>query len=269
MNQQGVISSISIGAAYSEAASFLRREKRLIAPLVLAFLVLPMALSQLLQPAAPLAPAEGMSSWMLVALVALMIQLAGQMAVSRLAMGWTGSLGEAVRLALRRLPAAIGAVLLYFLALSLLLVPAVTVLLLLAGGGQPGAGSLRGINAVMVVAMFIVIPRLVLVPPFAMAEPGGPWALVKRTWKASSGHFWRLLGFFLIFLIASLILALAVSAVVGSLVALTLGSAEPLSLGRLFIALAGGLVQGLAGTLYAAMVGRITVQLLAGSIKGT
>ena len=262
-----MISNISIGAAYGEAAAFARREKRLVAPLVLAFMVLPMTVSQLVQPVDPFAGSGG-GGWIPVALVALLLQLLGQMVVSRLAMGWSGSVGEALRLAARRLPTAVGALLLYFAGLTLLMVPLITILLLAGGGGAPGAGATRFINSLTLLALLVVVPRVMLVPPFAMAEAIGPVALVKRTWRAAQGQFWRLLGFFFLFLIASLILALAVSAVIGTLATLALGPAEPFSLSRLLIALGGGLVQGIAGTLYAAMVGRIAVQLLGVPSKG-
>ena len=263
-----MISTISIGAAYGEAAAFARREKRLLAPLVLALLVLPMVVSQLVQPNDPFAAGSEIQPWILIALVALVLQLIGQMVVSRLAMGWSGSLGQALQLAVRRLPTAIGALLLYFACLTLLLVPMITILLLLGGGGAPSAGATRFINSLTLVALLVAVPRVMLVAPFAMAEAIGPWALVKRTWQASRGQFWRLLGFFFLFLIASLILALAVSAVVGTLATLAFGAAEPLSLSRLLMALAGGLVQGIAGTLYAAMIGRIAVQLIGAPSKG-
>mgnify|MGYP003297299922 FL=1 len=101
-----------------------------------------------------------------------------------------------------------------------------------------------------------------------MSERLGPWALLKRSWATSRGHYWRLLGFFLLFLIASLVLALAISTVVGSLAVLAFGAPDPLSISRLALALAGGVVQGIAATLYAAMVGRILVQMGEGSSSG-
>ena len=260
-------STISIGAAYSEAASFLRREKRLLAPLVLALLILPVTVSQLIQPADPFAGADGLQPWMVVALVAMLVQLHGQMAVSRLAMGWNGALGEAIALALRRLPAALGALLLFFLLLALVLVPLNMILMLLGSGGQ-GAPATNSASALTLLAMLFAAPRILLAPAIAAAEPMGPWALVKRSWALSHGQYWRLLGFFLLFLIASLILVGAVSAVVGTLAMLAFGAPEPLSVSRLLMSLAGGLVQGIAAALYAAMAGRIVAQRLVGSTSG-
>jgi hypothetical protein len=266
--EANVVRSVSIGTAYSEAAAFVAAEKALLARLVLALMVVPVTVSQLLQPADPLGDAAGMQPWMLFALLSLLIGLVGQMTVSRLAMGVDRSLGGTIAMALRRLPALIGAFVLYFLALGLVLVPLILVMAL-ASGGAASAGQAGGsANALTVLMVFAAVPRILLAPALAMDQPLGPWGLVKATWRASRGQYWRLLSFFLLFLIASLVLALAMAAVVGSLATLALGPPEPLSVSRLVVALAGGLVQGLVATMYAAMIGRIVVQLPRSSING-
>jgi hypothetical protein len=232
--------------------------------LVLALMVLPVTLSQLVQPGDPFHAPNGFQPWMAVALAALLAQLVGQMAISRLAMGWNGSLGEALLLALRRVPGVLGALLLFFLCLSLLLVPTIVVLML-AGGNAAAANPANG---VALLAMFAAAPRILLAPGIAMSAPLGPWALVKRNWTATRGHYWRLLGFFLLFLLASLILALAAGAVFGTIAMLVLGRPDPLTVSRLVIALAGGIVQGITGTVYAVMLGRIVAQLAPASNRG-
>jgi len=258
--------SVSIGTAYSEAAAFVAREKKLLAPLVLALMVVPATISQLMQPVTPLADAAGMRSWMVIALLALLIGLVGQMAVNRLAMGSDRSLGGTIGLALRRLPAALGAFILFFFLLSLVLIPLIVVMSLASGGATPAGQAPGGFSVVTVLIVFAAVPRILLAPAIAMDQPLGPWRLVKATWNATRGQYWRLLGFFVLFLAASLIFAMAVSAVVGSLATLALGKPEPLSVSRLVVALAGGLVQGVIATLYAAMIGRLVVQLPRGSI---
>ncbi len=258
--------SVSIGTAWSEAAAFVAREKRLLAPLVLALMVAPVTLSQLTQPVDPFGESAGVRPWMLIALASLLIGIVGQMAVSRLAMGSDRSLGATIGLALRRLPATLGAFILFFLALGVVLIPLIVVLAL-ASGGAPTEAS-RGVNALTGLMVFALVPRILLAPALAMDAPLGPWGLVKAAWGATRGQYLRLLYFFLLFLVASLIFALAVAAVVGSLATLALGQPEPMSVSRLLIALAGGLVQGVVATLYAAMVGRIVVQLPRSSITG-
>ena len=258
---------VSIGTAWSEAAEFVRREKKLLAPLVLALLVVPATVSQLVQPNNPFVGPGGFQPWMAIAVVALLMGLVGQMAVSRLAMGSSGSLGATIIHALKRLPVVAVAFVLFFLLVGLTLIPLVVVLTLIGGGAASGAAKLA--NFLTLLGLFGAGPRILLAPAIAMNEQLGPWGLVQRTWRASRGQYWRLLGFFVLFLAASLIMALAASAVVGSIATLALGPSEPMSVSRLLVALAGGLVQGIAGTLYAAMLGRIVVQLAPGSTSGT
>ena len=255
---------VSIGTAWSEAAAFVRREKTLLAPLVLALMVVPATVAQLIQPSNPFAGPGGFEPWMGVALAALLVGLVGQMAVSRLAMGGKDSLGGTITLALTRLPATIGAFFLFFLCLSLSLVPAIVVLTLLGGAATTVALA----NLLTLLVLFGATPRILLAPAIAMDARLGPWGLVKATWRATHGQYWRLIGFFLLFLAASLIFALAASSVVGSIAALALGPPEPMSVSRLSIALVGGLVQGAVATIYAAMIGRIVAQLPERSTSG-
>ncbi len=257
--------SVSIGTAYSEAASFVRREKKLLAPLVLALMVVPATVSQLVQPGDPFSGSQGLQPWMAIAALALLAGLVGQMAISRLALGWHGSLGETIILALKRLPTVLGAFLLFFLSLSLVLIPVIVVLTLL-GGGASGA---KLANVIALLAIFGVAPRILLAPAIAMDRPLGPWRLIRETWRATAGQYWRLLGFFLLFLAASLIVAVAASSVVGTLATLAIGSPSPMSVSRLIMALTGGLVQAIVATVYAAMIGRIVAQLLDRSTSGT
>lgn len=257
--------SVSIGTAWTEAAAFARREKNLLAPLVLALMVVPATVSQLVQPINPFAGPEGFRPWMAIAFVALVAGLVGQMAVSRLAMGWNGSLGQAILLAFKRLPTVIAALILFFLCVALVLIPIIVVLTLAGGGG--GAAKLA--NLVTLLAVFGTAPRILLAPALAMDRGLGPWGLIKTTWQATRANYWRMLGFFLLFLAASLIFAMAAASVVGTLATLALGPAEPMSVARLIVALAGGLVQGGVATVYAAMIGRIVAQLSARSTSGT
>lgn len=256
---------VSIGTAWTEAAAFVRREKKLLAPLVLALMVVPATVSQLVQPANPFAGPDGFHPWMAIALIALLAGLVGQMAVSRLAMGWNGSLGEAILLAVKRLPTVIAAFILFFVCLALVLIPIIVVLMLAGGAG----GTAKLANLVTLLTVFGAAPRILLAPALAMDRGLGPWKLVKATWQATRAHYWRLLGFFLLFLAASLIFAMAAASVVGTLATLALGPAEPMSVARLVVALAGGVVQGGVATIYAAMIGRIVTRIVDQSTSGT
>jgi hypothetical protein len=262
-----VTASVSIGTAYSEAAAFVRREKRLIAPLVLALLVLPVTLAQLVQPANPFAGGADSRTWFGIAAIAFLIGLVGQMAISGLAMAPNRSPGEAIGTALRRAPAVFAGFLIFGLCVSLVLIPLIVVDMMVTGVGKE-AGASPFLQSLSILLAFAAVPKVLVMPAIAMEERSGPWRLLKRSWNATRGQYWRLLGFFLLFLIASQILVRATTAVVGTFATLLIGAPHPLSVAQLLVALVVGLVQGIAGALYAAMLGRIAVQLGSGSTSG-
>jgi hypothetical protein len=78
-----------------------------------------------------------------------------------------------------------------------------------------------------------------------------------------------LLGFFLLFLLGSLVVGWAVNTVAGSAFTVILGPSEPLTVSRLLISLAGGAVQGAIQAIYAVMVARIAAQFPVASISAT
>jgi hypothetical protein len=263
-----VTARVSIGTAYGEAAAFVRREKRLIAPLVLALLVLPVTLAQLVQPANPFDGSDDSRTWFGIAAIAFLIGLIGQMAISRLAMVPNRSPGEAIGDALRRAPAVFVGFLLFGLCVSLALIPLIVIDMMATGGGKE-VGASPFIQTLSILLAFAVVPKILPMPALAMDEAGGPWRLLKRSWNATRGQYWRLLGFFLLFLLASQVLVRATTAVVGTFATLLIGAPHPMSVAQLLVALATGLVQGIVGALYAAMLGRIAVQLRSTPISGT
>ena len=258
---------LSVGTAWTEAAAFVRRERRLIAPVVLGLIVVPAVIAELVQPeaAAGMQPEPG--TWMVVAAAALLIAMVGQLAIMRLAMGWDGSLGEALKLALKRIWAVLGAFLLF--GLVFVLVATILVLIAMLVSGDAAQGATNRIAFAAMITALLAMPRVLPLTALAMEERAGPWRLLRRTLELTRGNYWRLLGFFLIFLIASLIIAVAVKVTVGSATELLIGPSRPMSVSRLIVALVTGLVQGLVLSIYAAMTGKLTLQLLGRSISGT
>jgi len=143
----------------------------------------------------------------------------------------------------------------------------VLIAMLISGDAAQSATNRIGFAA-MIVAL-LVMPRVLPLTALAMEERAGPWRLLRRTIELTRGHYWRLLGFFLIFLIASLIIAVAVTVTFGTAVELLIGPSNPMSVSRLVVALVTGLVQGLVLSVYAAMTGKLTLQLLGRSTSGT
>lgn len=262
------MASLSIGRAWEESSAFLARESRLVVPVALALLMVPAAVQAWVNPQQP-----GQSGgFPLLALVALLVSLAGQLAIARLAIGWSGSIGEVIGQAFRRLPTLIGSALIIYLPIVLALV-----LMLGVSVGTEDLARLETMSPQEIVrlpgvlwsVLLFVLIVLFLAARFlpslgvAMSESVGPVALIKRSWAMTAGHFWRLLGLVLLLGVASLIFSGALQAVVGALATLMAGPVEPLGLSALLVALAGGLAGAVVGTVYATMIGRIYVQLAA------
>ncbi len=258
---------LSIGAAWTEAAAFVRRERRLIAPVVLGLIVVPAVIAELIQPEAAPGTQPEPGGWMIVAFAALLVAMVGQLAIMRLAMGWEGSVSEALKLALGRIWAVLGAFLLF--GLAFVLVATVVVLIAMLASGDAAQGATNRIAFAAMIVALLAMPRVLPLTALAMEERAGPWRLLRRTLELTRGNYWRLLGFFLVFLVASLIIAVAVTVTFGTAVELLVGPSRPMSVSRLIVALVTGLMQGLVLSVYAAMTGKLTLQLLGRSSSGT
>lgn len=258
---------LSIGAAWAEAAAFLRAERRVLAPVVLGLIMVPAVVAEMIQPrVTPGSVPEG-GTWVIVALLMVGIMLLGQLVIVVLANRWNGSVGEAIARAARRLPTLLVAGILVIAPLFILLSLALALGGVSGGaalGGKPSPAGALALSLLLVAALFVMIRLLPLVAVVA-ATDDGPVAALKRTFVMTRGNFWRLLGFALLLTLAFAIVAIAFAAVVGSLVTLALGRPEPWSVSLLMLALIGGLVQAGFVTLYTAMLARIADQLLGDS----
>lgn len=260
---------LSIGTAWAEAAAGLRRERALLAPVVLGLILLPSVVSAMIQPSGSQATSAQPGWWMLAAVLILLVTMVGQMTVVLIVDGWHGSVGQAIGRAARRLPTLI-------LAGLALMIPlfVVMLVLLMAIGGAPTApqemsgGAALGVLLYMMLILFIAV-RLLPMIAFAATGDDSAIALLRRTWRATSGHFWKLFGFFLLWVIAFVVVALAVGAVFGSIITVALGRPEPWSVSLLMLAAITGVVQALFLTTYSAMLARIVAQLDDRSTSGT
>lgn len=260
---------LSISAAWEEARAILTRDGRLFIAVALALIAFPSTVSGLINPA-------GMASrdtplWIdAVTVVTSLVALAGQLALIRLALGPSVSVGEAIAHGLKRLP-------IYFLALFLvvtaLLLVAVAVGFILAAMGvsvQPNTAPSPGmlVAALLYAALVcFVFVRVLLTAPVASAEPVGPLALLRRSWQLSAGHWWGLFGFLLVYLIAVIVILFAVGSAVAVVVNLLIGSMQPMSAAALIAALIQSLVSAGITTVFAVMLARIYLQL--GGSNGT
>lgn len=260
--------SLSISRAWDEARAALAQNRRLLTPVALGLVLVPAVISSMVEPRTVPGEQPEAGPWMWITLAMIIVMLAGQLAIAMLTSGWQGSVGEAIRRALKRLPTLILSALLVMVPLVLVL----SVMLALVGLSTGGDGefSAAALNPagwfVMLVGLIILLAIGVrLLPLVVIIASGdeGPIDSIKRAFELTRGQFWKLLGFMLLATIAFLIVAAAVGAVFGSLIAFLLGSPEPWSVSLLLVALAAGLVQAAFVTIYTAMLARITAQLSA------
>jgi uncharacterized membrane protein len=114
--------------------------------------------------------------------------------------------------------------------------------------------------------LIYIIPRLLLSTPVAAAEDVGPIAILRRSWQISSGNYWKLLGFLLLFILAYLVVSMAIGFVLGTLVVLAAGRPEPGTIAFLIILLLNAVVGAIVTMFFTATLARIYAQLAGGGV---
>ena len=250
------MAKMSLSRAWDETKVVLSRDGKLLAAVALALLVLPGTLSDLVTPAAPQGEMPEPGAWMIVALVALLIGIVGQLAIVRLATTSGLQVGDSIRHGAMRAPSYVGAVLIWILPFAL----AFSLLMPRIAQAPPDGAAALGFLLLLPIVIFIFV---CLSPLAAVAsqEASGPVSLLKRSWQLSRGNWWRLFAFILVCVAALLVLYLSVQAVVGSLVSLFVGRIEPMSLAALLVSLATQLVTAIVTVGFLVMLARIYLQL--------
>jgi hypothetical protein len=247
---------LSLSKAWDETRRILPRDGRLLATVAVALIALPTTVQALVTPPTPAGQLPEPGAWMIVAVVALIIGIIGQLAIVRLALGPHTSVGEAIGHGARRVPVYLAAVLIWVAPL----VAIVMYLLLALRGTEVPPGVAIAFFAMILVLMFLAV-RLIALPAVASAEGLGPLATIRRSWDLSSGNWWRLFAFLAMFVIGAMCLLVAVTLLVGSAVALVSGAPEPMSVGTLITTLVTQVAIAAASAVYFVMLTRVYVQL--------
>ena len=252
------MAGLRISRAWDATLAVLKRDARLLAPVALAFMVVPATLYALAVPAPTPGqmPKSGIGGLLYVVLM--IVALLGQMAIIRLAIGPVTSVGEAIRHALRRAPAVIGAGLIFALPVALVLTPILLPIMATPNRPPPLPSLLLVIASIVVLGVWI---RLILATAAGVAEPIGPVAIIKRSWALTRGNFWKLLGSLIAFGIVAWIVILAVQWVIGAVLIVALGKPEPWSVAALLLALIGAITQTIASVVFAVLLARIYLDL--------
>lgn len=263
------MSRISVGLAWDETKAFLDRERRLIVPVVLALVTLPLAALRIAIPEladlkAVMVGAVSLSGIVLLYLV-LFIELVAWLALIRLALGRAEAVGATILAAIPRTLVLLVSLALLGLAFAILVT--IAMISLAIGQGAVDRGTLPPGMAVMftiaAVAMFLLFFRMILLVPAAAAEKTGSLALIKRGWQLGKGNGARLIAIMMLVFLSSVILNAAVVTVVGLFAKLVLGSNSGATVGGLLAALAAGLLSALIVSVQAGLLASLYRQATA------
>ena len=251
------MAQLSIGRAWDEAKAVLGRDRGPITAVALALLVLPGAIAELLVPPAP--PGSDPSiGRLLVSLTVVLVTLVGQLTISRIAAGQQQSVGEAIRYGLRRSPSFLLALMLWLLPFGLVASP--FLLQVQANPTTPPPGALLAVLLLTLLFLLLGV-RLAFTTPVAANESAGPVAILARSWRLTAGHWWRLFGFLLLYMIAALICLGAVTLIVGVVVKLIAGEPERLSVAALILALVAQIAAAIVSVLLTVLLTRLYLQV--------
>jgi hypothetical protein len=224
----------------------------------LALFVLPGVISDVVSPAATPGELPKFGYWTVIGALAVLISLVGQLAVIRLAVGSRQTVGEAIGHAAKRAVPYIAATMIWILPFAI-----VGVFLAkgaIGTGQEVSPGAAIGLLLLIGLMLFFAI-RMLMTAPVASSENIGPIAILRRSWELTRGHWLRLFGFFLLFLVTVLIVMAAVGAVMGVLTTAAFGKPEPMTLGSLLVSLVSQVVGAAVSVVFVVMLARIYAQL--------
>ena len=253
---------LSLSSAWDETRAIFARDGGLLIAVALAMLVLPETVVGLITPGGMAMTLLGRCVW----LVGALIGLIGQIALVRLALGPSTTVGQAIGHGARRFLPTVGALLILFACLAIIAIP-LMIVLIFAGilavpiQGQQPPPSFTWFAMFLALGSLAFSVKFMMSVPVSTAESAGPLDILKRSWRLTSGNYWRLLGFLGLLLVAAVFLLAAAQFVGGTVAQLIAGRITPFSLGALILALLQALASATATTLFAVMLARIYLQL--------
>jgi hypothetical protein len=257
------MAGLSLSKAWEDTREIFARDGGLLTAVALALLVLPEAVVGLITP--PIGTAMTMTG-RIVWLIAGLIGLVGQLALARLAIGPSTTVGHAIGHGGRRFLPTFGALVLLGIALAVVIIP-LMILLVWSGivavpiEGQRPPPSFAVLAFAVVLGSVLLSVKFLLMIPISAAEQAGPLEILKRSWSMTAGHYWRLFAFLVLMIVATVVLLLAAQAVGAIAGAAIAGRIAPFTLGALVLALFQSVASASMTTLLAVMLARIYLQL--------
>jgi len=254
------MNKLSLSRAWDETRKVLAHDGRLFASVALALVVLPQTVIGLVAPRS-----AGEASSLTAALLAftILIGLIAQIALNRLAVGPSTTVGAAIGRGVRRMPALLGASVILLVGLFILLIPIVILLGALGLVAEPDRAHEAPASLLVLILLVVALCYGVfqLTIPVAAAEDGGSLRLMTRSWHLARGNYGRLVAFVFIVFIGLLVVLLAGQFGLGSIITVALGQPDALSLSALVISLVVAPIQAVFTVIFAVMLARIYVQL--------
>jgi hypothetical protein len=263
------MAALSISRAWEESKAQMIADGRLMSIVAAALIVLPGLIVEVVEPGATYTSSNLLGSVLIFA--SALLQLVGQLAIIRLAMTPAVSVGEAIGHGARRMPVYVVAAILLTIGLILLLIPFAVAMYaagvpIEAGNEQAFANSPVAVllSCLFLAVVFFFAIRMLMSSPVASEEAVGPVRILRRSWHLTAGHWWRLAGFFLAFLIGAVVAMLAVNIGVTAFAVPLFGRLDPMSLSALVVGLFDSALSAAMTVVLAVMLARIYVQLAGG-----
>ncbi|GAA4004663.1 hypothetical protein [Sphingomonas humi] len=255
---------LSIGQAWDETKAVFRADGGAISAVALALTVLP---GTILETVAPSSQRAAETAWYvsLLGLAAALLSLAGQLAISRIALGPSTTVGAAIGHGFRRVPALFGALFLLFLPIAL--VGAALIYPQLGGiqndpSKMPSSALLT--TLLVIVVFFFLLVRMLFITPLAADRDLNSIQLLKEAWGLSKGRFWKLFVMVLLLALVALIILGALGGALSAVVILALGAIEPGNTSALLVALIQQLMAAFVSVLFVVVVCRLYRQAESG-----
>lgn len=257
-------SRLSISAAWDRTKARFAADGGLLLTVALALIALPSAVAEFAFPQAnPFTPAASAAEMVTMALV-LLLGIVGQLALVKLTLGPSVTVGEAIVHGARRTPMFLGAAVILLVAMFIVAIPFGMLLAAMGvtpGGAPPADGRVLLVMLAYLALIVFLGTRLLVSSPVASMEQVGPIGILKRSWRLTSGHFWRLFAFIWLFLIAALVVLIAAATITNLVVGQIFGPIEPLSVAALILALVVSLATAAVTTAFIVMVSEIYAEL--------
>jgi hypothetical protein len=269
------MSKLSLSKVWEETKAVIAHDGKLLTSVALALIVLPAAVFTAVFPggmatATMGAIQTGSLLTLVPVLIVLLVMLTGQLALTRLAIGPSVSVGGAISHAARRLPVFVAFALIVGAAMFLVVLVAAVAVAATAGAGATEAQLAKSPMALaltlfLIASYLFLLTRIIaLAASFTSTEPVGPLRIIQRSWALTSGNFWRLLAFLALFLVSTGIALFALGSVSVVAIQLLLGKIESMSASALVLALIEAVASGAVTAVFTVMLARIYVQLAHG-----